>query len=77
MQLIPIMINILLDQVLSDSILEILETGPSELTIVMQSEAEWGHITRLIEKINNNRMLFYPSYTIYYVYDNGRLIEKG
>lgn len=71
------MINILLDQVLSDSILEILETGPSELTIVMQSEAEWGHITRLIEKINNNRMLFYPSYTIYYVYDNGRLIEKG
>lgn len=69
------MIDILRDQASCNNILEVLETGPSELTVVIQCEANWNDITQLVEKINSNRMLFYPSYKIYYVYDNGRIIE--
>jgi len=69
------MIDMLRDKGLSDNIMEILETGPSELTIVMQSETDWSHIAKLVKKINSNRSLFYPAYTICYVYDNGRLID--
>jgi len=69
------MIDILRDQASCNNILEVLETGPSELTVVIQCEANWNDITQLVEKINSNRMLFYPFYKIYYVYDNGRIIE--
>jgi len=71
------MIDILREHALSAKVMEVLQTGPSELTIVMQSDANWNNIIQLVNKINSNRMLFYPSYTIFYVYDNGRLIDFG
>lgn len=69
------MIDILKYRQLSDEIFDVEQTGPNELTIVFQSDAD---VKALIKKANALTMQL-PDHgnliSIVFIYDNGRTIE--
>jgi len=69
------MIDFFLDQNLPSEIVELLQTGPSELIVVLQNEANVRRVVKEMTEIRFRLGYTNDSCTIIYAYDNGRTIE--